>query len=201
MAELTEDFLAPMVRFLRDSPEVADFHNLIPDNGVNPVLGPPTNVLDKDEGYKPYSGGRSLWIFRGFDSNGEPNANVEGTGSSAITLVEGPAWSRKNRGGSLSFLTLTVYYHCDVTRDEVLGSPIAYDARSKCVSLHKAVSKLLNVRHKGTGGFLNWGTNPDGSGGLKVVTSVAGSELAISPVLNGDGLVEGRATFEMEVLL
>lgn len=199
--EITEDFLAPLVRHLRADSVLQELHSLTPAGGVNPVLGPPEWVLDRDQGYVPYKGGSSLWIFRGFDQTGEPYANVEGTGSCSITLEEGVAWARKTKGKSLSYLTLDVYYHCDPTRDEVLGAPITYDARDKCHTLHKRLSQLLHIKDKGTGGFLMWGAKEDDTSPIRLVSSFEGSPLRITPVFKGDGMVVGQASFELEVLL
>lgn len=200
MAVLTEDYLAPLVRHLRKDPTLNEFHELIPTGAVNPVLGPPVKVL-REGAYVPYVGSDSLWIFRGFDRTGQPYANVEGTGSCAITLEEGPPWSRKTRGKSLSYITVNVYYHCDPTRDGTVGGPIAYDARDKCISLHKRVSRMLHIADKGTGGFLFLGSKEDGSGALKLVSSFEGRSLNMTAINQGDGMVEGMASFEMEVLV
>lgn len=200
MAELTEDFLAPLVRHLRADSTLQEFNSLVPEGGTNPILGPPTMVLLNGE-YTAYQGNNNLWIFRGFNQTGAPYANVEGTGSCAITLEHGSPWGRKIRGSVLSFVTVNVYYHCDVTRDDVIGAPVAYDARDKCISLHKQISEILHVKDKGTGGFLMWGEKDDGTGALKVVTSYAGRDLTVTPLVNGDGMVEGQATFELEILL
>lgn len=199
MAEMTEDILAPLVRYLRSDPGLQDMNSLVPDNGFNPVLGPPREVLVEGE-MVPYVGPDNLWIFRGFSQDGTVAAHVEGSGSCAITLEQAIPWSQKNQGSSLEFPTIEVYYSCDPTRDRIIGAPLAYDARDKCITLHKRVSRLLHMRSRGSGGFNLWGAKPDGSSPLRVVTSYEGRGLHITPELNGDGLVEGRATFEMEVL-
>ncbi len=201
MAEMIEDILAPIVRYLRQDPVLNELHTLVPEGAVNPVLGPPMSVLAGAGGAVPYTGSSSLWIFRGFSQTGEPYAHVEGTGSCAITLEQFSPWSPKTRGKSVEFPAIKVYYHCDVSRDGVLGAPVSYDARDKLLTLHKRVSRLLHVQNNPTGDFLNWGPKADGSGALKVVTSVEGSGLSIQPIYNGDGMVEGQATYNLELLL
>lgn len=201
MAELIEDILAPIVRYLRSSPDIQSLHTLVPPNGTNPVLGPPTTVLSEDDGPTAYRGDTGLWIFRGFNNTGVPHVNVEGTGSCAITLVHTSPWSRRARSNSVESPEIKVFYHCDVTRDSLLGAPIAYDARDKCLTLHKAVSKALHIKDIGSDPFLMMGPRPDGSHALKVISSSSGRSLFTQESVNGDGMVEGQATFEMEVFL
>ena len=200
MVEITEDILAPLVRYLRADPILQELQTLVPEMGYNPVLGPPFKEHINGE-LLPYNGPSSPWIFRGFAQDGTVSANVEGTGSCAITLEQTTPWSRKIQGLSLEFVTIEVFYSCDPTRDEAIGAPLLYDARSKCLTLHKRVSRLLHMTARGKEGFTFWGARPDGTSALKVVTSYEGRGLNMTPIYNGDGMVEGRATFEMEVLL
>lgn len=200
MVEILEDYLAPLVRHLRDDPVLQELHNTVPSGAVNPILGPPS-VIPDGGGFTSYKGNPSLWIFRGFDNTGEPFANVEGTGSCAITLESGTPWSNKVRGKSLSFVQLQVFYHCDVSRDPVVGGPVAYDARDKCLTLHKRVSRLLHSPPKGPTGFAFLGPKADGSGALKLVDSEEGRGLTIDPIPQGDGMVEGRVIFDLSILL
>ena len=201
MPELTEDLLAPLVRYIRSDINIRELNTLIPSGGTNPILGPPINIMDSNGDSISYPGSRDLWVFRGFALDGSPSAHIEGTGSSAITLEQGSAWSPKARGKSVEYPTVEVYYHCDVTRSTDIGAPLMYDARDKCLTLHKYVSKLLHIRNGSPLGFHYLGAKPDGSNPLKVITSYEGQGLRISPVLDGDGMVEGRASFEMEVFL
>lgn len=201
MLEMTEDFLAPLVRYIRADQRIKDLNELVPEDGTNPVLGPPSRVLFEDEGYIPYMGPTNLWVFRGFTQKGTPFANVEGTGSSAITLEHTGYWGRRNRGTRLQFPEISVYYNCDVTRDAVIGAPIRYDALDKCQTIHKEMVRLFHMMNHETGGYHMLGPKEDSSGALKVVTSTLGRDLDTIPVSNGDGMIEGRATFELEVLL
>ena len=199
MIELTEDFLAPLTRYLRADPRILELNTLVPTGGVNPVLGAPAVTLNSSGVYVPYSGPYPLWIFRGFQQSGAPYANVEGTGTSSITLEHTGSWGGGNRGNFLQFPEITVYYHCDVTRDSVVGAPIALDARDKCLTLHKEVTRLLHLVDKGTGGYLEVGAKEDGSKPLLVVSSTKGQDISIRESPNGDGMVQGLATFELEI--
>lgn len=199
--ELTEDPLAPLVRYLRADPELMAFRNLIPPQGSNPVLGPPISMIDGTGISNAWTGDTSPWIFRNFETSGSPYANVEGTGSCAITLTHAGPWSRVPRGSTITFPEIRVYYHCDPTRDPIIGAPIIHDARDKCFSLHKAVKKLLNLRDLGSESYKLIGARPDGTHALKLVSAELGRELSITPFPSGDGMVEGSATFELSVKL
>ena len=203
MVEMTEDFLAPLVRYIRGDQGIKDLNALVPDGGVNPILGPPSLISSgsTSAGYVPYTGGNHLWVFRGFSQNGIPFATVEGTGSSAITLEHTGYWGRRNRGTRLQFPEISVYYNCDVTRDATLAAPRGYDAVDKCQTIHKEIVRLFHMMGSTTGGFHLLGPRDDGSGALKVVSSTIGRDLDTIPIHNGDGMIEGRATFELEVLL
>lgn len=199
--EITEDILAPLVRHLRADPVLQELHTIVPAQGVNPVLGPPLTVPRGDMGDVAYPGDTSLWIFRDTEMANSPYANVEGTGSCAITLAHANPWSGKTRGKSIIFPEIKVIYSCDVTRDEVLSSPIKQDARDKCYTLHKQVSRLLHIKDTQTGGFLLLGPREDGTHALKVVSSYEGRDLTMRPIPSGDGMIEGTASFHMEVFL
>ena len=200
MSELiVEDILRPLVRFLRADPVLMELRTTVMEGSLNPILGPPTMVSREDQGFVPYEGSDAPWIFRNFSNSGQPFAHVEGTGSSSITLEYNTDWTRHVRGRSHSFPTIEVYYHCDPTRDAV-GVPIRFDAKDKCLTLHKRIDRLFNIRDKGVGGFLEWGAKEDGTGALKVISSAPGDPLRTVPDYDGDGLIEGKATFEMEVL-
>ena len=201
MAEMTEDFLAPLVRYIRGDQGIKDLNYLVPEDGTNPVLGPPSRVLFENDGYVPYTGSSNLWVFRGFTQQGIPFANVEGTGASAVTLEHTGYWGRRNRGTRLQFPEISVYYNCDVTRDATLAAPRGYDAVDKCQTIHKEIVRLFHMMGSTTGGFHLLGPRDDGSGALKVVSSTIGRDLVTVPIHNGDGMIEGRATFELEVLL
>lgn len=201
MAEMTEDFLAPLVRYIRGDQGIKDLNTLVPVGGTNPVLGPPSQVLFENDGYVPYAGPANLWVFRGFTQQGIPFANVEGTGSCAVTLEHTGYWGRRNRGTRLQFPEISIYYNCDVTRDATVGAPIRYDAVDKCNTIHKEIVRLFHMMNHPTGGFHMLGPLEDGSGALKVVSSTIGRDVDTVPIHNADGMIEGRATFELEVLL
>lgn len=201
MSLMVEDILAPLVRHLRAATGIQALLTTIPDEGFNPVLGPPSEILKPDGSMGPYEGSPAPWIFRGFALDGTPSAHVEGTGSCAITLEQGMPWTSKTHGKFLEFPTIEVYYHCDPTRDREIGAPLTYDARDKCLTLHKQVSRVLHMVSRGAGGFNMWGAMPDGSGALRVGTSYESRGLAITPIPGGDGMVEGKATFDLEVYL
>lgn len=188
---MEEDFLKPLVRYLRSDPRLQSLQSQVPAGLTSPILGPPPNT----------SATTPMWVFRGFNEKGAPFANVEGTGSSSITLAHTGYWGRKNRGSRLVFPEITVYYHCDVSRDLNINAPITQDARDKCLTLHKEITRLLHIIDKGVGGFLLVGADEDGTRPLKLVSSVAGRDVTIDSVPGGDGMVQGRATFEMEILL
>lgn len=200
MSELiVEDILAPIVRHLRADPILKQLQSTIPPGGVNPLLGPPTSVLREDRGLTDYTGDPAPWIFRSFSDTGEPYAHVEGTGSCSITLEHIQSWSRQPRGKSVFFPIIEVYYHCDPTRDAI-GHPVKYDAKDKCLTLHKRLTQIFNIRDKGVGGFLMWGPKKSGEGALRVISSVPGDDLRATPLFQGDGLIVGKASFEMEVM-
>ena len=199
MDSLVEDFLAPIVRYIKADARIQALRTLIPPAGSNPVLGPPITILREGEEIV-YPGSLDPWVFRSFTRTGKPHVNVEGTGSCAITLEHGTAWAPKQRLKTLEFVTIDVYYHCDPTRDNEIGGPIKYDGRDKCLTLHKEVSRLFNSATAQAGlGFMYWGAKEDGSGALKVVSSEESSGLNINPYFDGDGLVEGMASFSLEI--
>lgn len=199
-----EDFLAPLVRYLRGSELMQQCAQTIPEFGVNPLLGPPLVKLDPDAGgWVPNNSYGELWIFRNFQPNGAPYAHVEGSGTSAITLTSSSSFSRDIRGSGRIFPELSVHYHCDVSRDPEsdIGSPVEYDGRDRCLTLHKRVKRLFDsdfVNHKG---WLQIGGREDGTGFLRVASMTPGRALTIDEVPNGDGMVVGRATFELEIML
>ena len=45
------------------------------------------------------------------------------------------------------------------------------------------------------------GAKSSGDGALKVVSSSVGRDLFIQDVVNGDGMIQGQASFELEVLI
>lgn len=199
-AELIEDILAPIVRYLRADPILKDFNNLIPSDGYNPVLGPPK--FKNDDGVLvSWDGSSDLWIFRGTRENGTPMVNVEGTGSCSITIEYGTPWDTNRQGTTFSHPEIKVFYHCDPTRDREIGGPVAADARGKCLSLHKRVSKLLSLADTGSASYLEMGKRTDGTGALRVIDSSLGRDLYISDIPNGDGMVVGQASFELTVHL
>ena len=195
-----EDILAPLVRYLRADPVLQQLHTIVPSGGYNPVLGPPNFTLDSGS-LKPWEGPSSLWIFRGTQETGAPSANVEGTGSCSITLEYGSPWRGSTGATTLQSPEIKVYYLCDVTRDNQVGGPIAWDARDKCISLHKRVRKLFNLNNPTSGSLHLLGAKSSGDGALKVVSSSVGRDLFIQDVVNGDGMIQGQASFELEVLI
>lgn len=194
---MVEDILSPLVRHLRTTPEIESLQNLYPEQSPNPVLGPPVQT---PQGTATQESAFPIWVFRGFQQNGSPYVSVEGTGTCAITLEHAGSWARRNRGNHLYFPEVRVYYHCDPTRDLSIGAPIRYDARDKCLTIHRQVLRALHVQNPGPS-FMNWGPRDDGTGFLRVVTSYSGRDLVMNEIPQGDGAVEGVATFEMEVLL
>lgn len=201
MVTIVEDFLAPLTRLLRADSNLLGLASTIPADGFNPVLGPPLQVINQVGELEPYTGPSNLWIFRDFASDGSPSAPVEGSGSCAITLSHGTPWNQKSMGKGVEFPTVDIYYHCDVTRDDMIGAPVKYDARDKCLTLHKYVTKILHMRARGRDGYTLWGAREDGSNGLKVVTSYESMGLTIKPVRDGDGMVLGQASFDLQILL
>ena len=191
---LVEDILAPLVRYLRTSEDLQKLSTLVPEGGVNPILGPP--FVENGE---PVEMQQPLWIFRSNTTNGYPPVNVEGTGSSAITLAHADEWARKNKGHTLIFPTIKVFYHCDATRESEINAPEELDGRDKCLTLHKAVCKMMHNK-KGPGGFMYWGAEGD-LPPLRVVSSYSGIDLKMDSRPELDGMVEGYATFELEVHL
>lgn len=186
---MAEDFLAPLTRYLRSDPKLRSMMTEVVDPFTTPILGPP----EADSSSLP-------WIFRSADESDPPPANVEGTGRCSITLSHGDNWARKNRGHHLMFPSVTVHYHCDVTRDTTIHAPLLYDARDKCYTLHKEVTRLLHIINKGVGGFLYVGADDEGNNALRLESSTSGRDLTVVKVANGDGLVHGRATFELAIL-
>lgn len=201
MVTIVEDFLAPLTRLLGANSALVGLASTIPEDGFNPVLGPPLQVLNSVGELEPYAGPSNLWIFRNFAADGSPPAHVEGSGSCSITLSQGTPWNQKSMGSSVEFPTVDVFYHCDVTRDPEIGAPVKYDARDKCLTLHKYVTRVLHMKARGRDGFTIWGAREDGSNGLKVVTSYESMGLSIKPVLDGDGMVLGQASFDLQILL
>lgn len=191
-----DDILAPLVRAVRADAGIQDLHSMVPPQGINPVLGPPT--YDADGGL--YPGDPNLWIFRNAEPNGSPWSNVEGTGSSAVVLTEGAPWSGGVQGSTVSYVTLEVTYFCDVTRDPEMGGPIAYDAKDKCVKLHRAMRRIFHRRTLDNPDYFNFGAKADGSGGVNIITSLEGRGLSIQPLrLDEDYMSVGQAAFELEV--
>lgn len=198
MSVIKEEFLVPLVRYLRNDVGIQVLNTMVPEYGVNPILGPPT-VLPVESSTVAYSGAFPLWVFRGFEQNGSPFVNVEGTGTSSITLEHTGYWGTPNRGTSAIFPQVTAYYHCDVTRDMSVGGPIAYDAVGKCITIHEAVKKLLHIKDKKTGGYLRVGQDENDENPINIITSVCSREVTTTPVFNGDGMIVGTATFDLEL--
>lgn len=194
MVQEVEDFLKPLVRYVRSDPRITELNSVIPEGTSAPILGP----LQK-EGIAP----SPLWVFRGFDNIGVPFANVEGTGSSSITLAHTGNWGRKNRGNRVMYPIISVFYHCDVPRDSVINAPRSLGARDNCLTLHREMTRLFHIISPppSNQGFMLWGPNRNGQSSLKVISSVAGEELVIDSVPSGDGMIQGRASFELEILL
>lgn len=198
---MDEDILAPLVRHLASTPSIQELATIVPTDGVNPVLGPPNiDPFTQDT----YLGPSNLWIFRSSKDKGEPFANVEGTGSCSITLAHHGSWARANHGNYAEFPEVTVYYHCDPTRDVgqlgSIGAPKKYDARDKCLMIHKRVRRALHIVHNySPTGFLDLGKRADGTGGLPAASCVAGMSLQIMEAPNSDSMLIGRATFELVI--
>lgn len=201
MVNIVEDFLAPLTRHIRAATGIVELGSLVPEDGINPVLGPPSLVLNSEGELVPYEGPSNLWVFRDFAADGSPSAHVEGSGSCAITLSQGTPWNQKAQGKTVEYPSVDVYYHCDVTRDSNIGAPLKFDARDKCLTLHKYLTRVLHMRERGKDGFSLWGAKADGSGALKVVTSYESMGLSIKPIYDGDGMVLGHATFDLQILL
>ena len=196
---LVEDILAPLVRYLREDPVLQELGTLIPESGMNPVLGPPLFFSDQGE-VKPWDGSESPWIFRGTAETGAPSANVEGTGSCSITLEYGSPWRGSLNNTTLASPEIKVYYLCDATRDLASGGPIRYDARDKCLSLHKRVRKLFTLNTPPAGDtFHLLGRKYTDESALRVVSSSPGRDLFLQDIPGGDGMIQGQASFEMEV--
>lgn len=195
-----EDILAPMVRYLRDSELMKECAQTIPEFGINPLLGPPEWILSPEDGglvLNPNPG--ELWIFRNED--GVPWAHVEGSGSSSITLAHNAAHTQDKSGSGRIFPEIMVYYHCDVSRGDELGAPIAQDGRDRCLTLHKRMKRLFDSDFINHRSWLLMGPKYDGRSALRVASMYPGRSLTIQEVPNGDGMVVGSASFEFEILI
>lgn len=194
MVEIVEDILKPIVRHIRSAPEIQELNSLVPDGGVNPVLGPPTLVWDGSD-MVPNPIEDVLWVFRREDESGVPPREVEGTSTSAITVSSVRSWAGTGARNTLQYPELTVHYRADPTRGDVVGAPKMLDGAMKIRTIHKYVTKVLTRIDNPGSWFSLWG------GTLRVVSCSPGDSLTFLPVLEGDGMMEARATFELEVHL
>lgn len=195
-----EHILAPIVRYLKSDPVIQELSRTVPAGAMNPVLGPPLKVYDNGRLIN-YPGDRELWVFR-TEETGNPHANVEGTGSSAISLYHSRDWSRRQKGSSKFFPEISVSYHADVDRDADTGHPTARDsAVRKIQALNQRVSRLFDATHfDWTQGWFFMGGEDDKKP-LRVIDSSPGQSLSIFHPGDGDGMAIGTMSFELEVLL
>lgn len=128
------------------------------------------------------------WVFSGFDSEGNPFRNVEGTGLCAIVLLSRGQWAT-NRHNTARFPVLQVAVYADCSRDGA-GNVAARDATLRC----NVVAKLLrDTFHDASNGTHDW------PNGLRVHSCVLQNDLSVTDVPKGDGVVRGLMTFEVAV--
>lgn len=200
MVEMVQNILAPIVRHIRQDSNMQALNTLIPPSAYNPILGPPHMVWDMGGELVPNPvPNEVLWVFRRDDDTGVPPREVEGTGTSAITLSSVRSWSRVPIPGGVQRPELLVHYRSDVTRETVAGAPSRFDATEKIRTIHKYLTRLLTSRTGfRSGAFLLWGEDED-SPPLRVGSCDVGEELTFLPVQDGDGMLEARATFELQI--
>lgn len=141
----------------------------------------------------------SAWDLIGLTSGGDPWIwrwrpweAVEGTSKVGIVLARHRGWAVPNRHNTLEFPLLQVEIYADPARgDELL--PERKDAEEKALAVGKVVKDKLHVP---LGKDIWWGNE---EGRIRVVSSLASSEIGVEDVPDGDGMVRGLLTFDVEV--
>ncbi len=142
-------------------------------------------VVGRDDPGETWEAG---WVFAG-DSTGEPYRDLENTGQCAVVITSYDQWSPATQMHSNEFPRLNLLIYADPGRDS-MGNPLAHDAENKV----KDVFGRLNSLFHDPGNRIHLFDD------LYVVSTLQGGALSIGPVPNGDGLVQGRVSYDVALL-
>lgn len=130
------------------------------------------------------------WVFQGFDANGRPYRNAEGSGKGVVVLSVRDDWAEPNRHNTWDFPLLQMLVYMDSDRDAD-GTMTAPNAVPKC----RSVMRILDRRFHLVG---NTQADQDWPG-LRVHSCIRASRLTITDVPDSENGATVRGEYRYEV--